>query len=158
MDAMSFVLFGATGDLAKRKIFPALFNLFLDKKMSESFSIIGVGIEELSDVHFQKHVEESIRTFSRSSLFVEEKLQQFSSAIRYFQLDVTNKEGYKKLLRVIQNREDEMNIPENRLFYLSVAPKFFEDIALNVNESGLGSTTGWKRLIIETFIMIYDHC
>lgn len=149
MDSMTFVLFGATGDLAKRKIFPALFNLFIEQKMPEKFSIIGVGIDEFSDDYFQKHVEDSIRSFSRSSLFVEDKLYEFSSKIRYTQLDVTNQEGYKKLLTVIESREQELKIPENRMFYLSVAPKFFAEIALHVNESGLGSTTGWKRLIIE---------
>ena len=149
MDSMTFVLFGATGDLAKRKIFPALFNLFIEQKMPETFSIVGVGIDELSDDYFQKHVEDSIRSFTRSSLFVEDKLYKFSSAVRYTQLDVTNQEGYKKLFTVIENREQELKIPENRMFYLSVAPKFFAEIALHVNESGLGSTTGWKRLIIE---------
>ena len=56
---------------------------------------------------------------------------------------------YGKLLNLVKQRENELNIPENRMFYLSVGPEFFGPIALNIKESGLGSTKGWKRLIIE---------
>lgn len=53
MNSMSLVLFGASGDLAKRKIFPALYNLFLDQKMPDSFSVIGVGRRDWTDEYFQ---------------------------------------------------------------------------------------------------------
>lgn len=146
---MTFVLFGATGDLAKRKIYPALFNLFLDQKMPQSFSIIGLGRRELSDGTFQTNVEHSLRTFSRRFIEDKAKLKEFIEAFRYSQLDVTNVEGYQELLNLVQRRERELNIHENRLFYLSVAPEFFDVIASNIKESGLGTTKGWKRLIIE---------
>ncbi|WP_270583582.1 glucose-6-phosphate dehydrogenase [Bacillus smithii] len=149
MNSMTFVLFGATGDLAKRKIFPALYNLFLDQKLPLSFSIIGSGIEEWSDDQFQTHVEESLHLFSRRSNNDQFKIEEFLRAIRYFPLDVTNLQGYNDLLELVQRREKELNIPENRLFYLSVAPTFFDVIAKNIQQSGLGSTKGWKRLIIE---------
>ena len=148
MDAMSFVLFGATGDLAKRKIFPALYQLYREKKIGDIFSIIGVGLEEQSHEHFQEHVNNSIKQFSRSTYDVAE-VQQFTSSFRYAKLDVTVEEEYKELLTLIQQREHELGIPENRLFYLSVAPQFFDVIAFNINNSGLGITKGWKRLIIE---------
>ncbi|RFU63116.1 glucose-6-phosphate dehydrogenase [Peribacillus glennii] len=149
MDSMTFVLFGATGDLAKRKIYPALFNLFLDQKLPPSFSIIGLGRRELSDETFQNNVENSLRIFSRRFTENEAILNKFIDAFRYSKLDVTNVQGYKKLLDIIQRRERDLNIPENRLFYLSVAPEFFDEIAANIKESGLGTTKGWKRLIIE---------
>jgi glucose-6-phosphate 1-dehydrogenase len=149
MDAMTFVLFGATGDLAKRKIFPALYQLYIDKKMGDLFSIIGVGLEGLSDEQFQEYVEESIRHFSRSTGNEQIKVHEFTSCFRYAKLDVTIEEGYEDLLALIQQRERELDIPENRMFYLSVAPQFFDVIAFNINNSGLGITKGWKRLIIE---------
>jgi glucose-6-phosphate 1-dehydrogenase len=49
----------------------------------------------------------------------------------------------------VEQREEELKIPQNRLFYLSVGPEFFDTIASSIKESGLGSTKGWKRLIIE---------
>lgn len=146
---MTFVLFGATGDLAKRKIYPALYNLFVDQKMPQSISIIGLGRREMSDAEFQVHVEQSVTTFSRRLVHDRFKMEEFLDAFRYSALDVTNIEGYRKLLNLVERREEELHIPENRMFYLSVAPEFFDIIALNIKESGLGSAQGWKRLIIE---------
>lgn len=150
LDSLTFVLFGATGDLAKRKIFPSLFNLFLDRKMPNSFTIIGLGRREWSDEIFQQHVEKSLQSFSIRSKNVEaSKIKKFLSSFHYSPLDVTDNEGYKQVLNLIQKREEEFGIPENRLFYLSVAPEFFDVIALNIKKSGLGSIKGWKRLVIE---------
>ena len=61
----------------------------------------------------------------------------------------TKADDFGQLLKLVKQREKELNIPENRMFYLSVGPEFFGPIALNIKESGLGSTKGWKRLIIE---------
>ncbi|MBM4763585.1 glucose-6-phosphate dehydrogenase [Bacillus sp. B15-48] len=149
MESMTFVLFGATGDLAKRKIFPALYNLYLDKKIPKSISIIGLGRREIADDDFQKHVEASLRSFSRREDFDSKKIQPFLEFFRYSVLDATRLEDYKKLNNMIEKREKELNIPQNRMFYLSVGPEFFSLIANNINESGLGTTKGWKRLIIE---------
>jgi glucose-6-phosphate 1-dehydrogenase len=147
MEAMTFVLFGATGDLAKRKIFPALYNLFLDQKLAQPFSIIGLGRREMSDKEFQNHVEQSVKTFSRR--VENDHMSSFLEIFRYSVLDATKGNDYRKLLSFVKEREAELNIPENRMFYLSVGPEFFGPIALNIKESGLGSTKGWKRLIIE---------
>lgn len=82
MEPTTFVLFGATGDLAKRKIYPALYNLFIDQKLSTSFSVIGLGRRELSDETFQKSVEQSLIQFSRREVHVEH-MKSFLQAFRY---------------------------------------------------------------------------
>lgn len=146
---MTFVLFGATGDLAKRKIFPALYNLYVDQKLPERISIIGLGRRQLSHLDFQEKVKESILTFSRCLEHNASEMGGFLDAFRYSALDVTNSEDYQKLLQVVKQRENELEIKENRMFYLSVSPEFFDIIALNIKESGLGRTNGWKRLMIE---------
>ena len=149
MEAMTFVLFGATGDLAKRKIFPALYNLYLEKKLPNPLSIIGLGRNEMSHKEFQNHVVQSVRTFSRRIENNDGHMSEFLDVFRYSVLDATKAEDFGKLLNLVKKRENELNIPENRMFYLSVAPEFFGPIALHIKESGLGSTKGWKRLIIE---------
>ncbi|MFD9626452.1 glucose-6-phosphate dehydrogenase [Peribacillus muralis] len=149
MESMTFVLYGATGDLAKRKIFPALYNLYMDQKIPQTLSIVGLGRKEISDIEFQNQVKESIQTFSRRLINDRFKIEEFIKSFRYSRLDATNTEDFRKLLDLVQQREEELNIPENRMFYLSVAPEFFDVIALNIKKSGLGSTRGWKRLIIE---------
>lgn len=149
MDNMTFVLFGGTGDLAKRKIYPALFNLYIDKKMPETFSIIALGRKETSHAEFQQVVAKSLETFSRRKANDQAVLNAFLETIRYAALDAGNLEDFNKLRTLVEQREQELNISDNRLFYLSVAPEFFETIAFNIKDSGLGSTQGWKRLVIE---------
>lgn len=146
---MTFVLFGATGDLAKRKIYPALYNLYVEQKLPQSISIIGLGRGNLSHIDFQDRVKESILTFSRRLEHDADGMGEFLEAFRYSQLDVNHTDDYQKLLRLVKQREEELQIKENRMFYLSVAPEFFDMIALNIKKSGLGTTNGWKRLMIE---------
>jgi glucose-6-phosphate 1-dehydrogenase len=149
LDSMTFVLFGSTGDLAKRKIFPALYNLFLDGKLPASFSVIGLGRRSWSNHTFQSHIEDSLKLFSRRLERNHATMEKFLSLFHYTALDVTNEKSYEELLDMIEQGEKELNIPENRLFYLSVSPEYIDVITSNINKSGLGSTKGWKRLIIE---------
>ncbi|MES9682989.1 glucose-6-phosphate dehydrogenase [Bacillus sp. AFS001701] len=149
MESMTFVLFGSTGDLAKRKIYPALYNLYLDKKLPQPISIIGLGRGELTHITFQEKVKESILTFSRRLEHDASAMEGFLDAFRYSQLDANQTEDYQNLLKLVKQREAELHITENRMFYLSVAPEFFDVIALNIKNSGLGVTNGWKRLMIE---------
>lgn len=149
MEPTTFVLFGATGDLAKRKIYPALYNLYVDGKLPEPFSLVGLGRREWSDERFQSAVEQSLREFSRREANDAGKLRSFLDAFRYSVLDIGREEDYRKLLALVERREAELRMPPNRLFYLSVGPEYFEPIAANIRNSGLGSATGWKRLVIE---------
>ncbi|MFB6366752.1 glucose-6-phosphate dehydrogenase [Paenibacillus elgii] len=149
MEPTTFVLFGATGDLAKRKIYPALYNLFIDQKLPPTFALIGLGRRELTDESFQANVEQSLRNFSRREASNSALIKNFLRSFRYSVLDIGRKEDYVKLLRLVEQRENELRISPNRLFYLSVGPEFFETIAAGIEESGLGSTSGWKRLVIE---------
>jgi glucose-6-phosphate 1-dehydrogenase len=149
MESMSFILFGATGDLAKRKIFPALYNLYIDQKLPQPISIIGLGRRKLTHIEFQEKVKESILEFSRRLEHDASQMGDFLNAFRYCPLDVTKTEDYRKLLELVKERETELKLQENRMFYLSVAPEFFDIIALNIKNSGLGVTNGWKRLMIE---------
>lgn len=149
MESASFILFGATGDLAKRKIYPALFNLFLEKKLPEAFSVIGLGRREWSDDMFQKNVEQAVHSFSRKQAGREDELKQFLAKFRFQVLDIGREEDYRALLQLVEQREAELNISPNRIYYLSVGPEFFEPIANNIRNSGLGTAKGWKRLVIE---------
>ncbi|WP_059051537.1 glucose-6-phosphate dehydrogenase [Paenibacillus senegalimassiliensis] len=149
MDANTFVLFGATGDLAKRKIYPALFNLFIDGKLPELFSVIGLGRRAWSDDTFKANIEQSLHSFSRREVKDPEAVKKFLGFFRYHVLDVDRTEDYQSLLQIIEQREQSLSLTPNRLFYLSVGPELFETIASHIQNSGLGDTTGWKRLVIE---------
>ncbi|QHT62226.1 glucose-6-phosphate dehydrogenase [Paenibacillus lycopersici] len=149
MDATTFILFGATGDLAKRKIYPALFNLFIDGKLPQAFSVFGLGRRELTDETFRANVGQALRSFSRREANDDEAVSRFLSAFSYSVLHIDREDDYANLLRLVEQREAALNAAPNRMFYLSVGPEFFTTIAANVKSSGLGSADGWKRLVIE---------
>lgn len=148
MQDMTIVLFGATGDLAKRKLFPALYNLFLDDKLPDSISIVGLGRNYFPDDIFQSKVENALREYSRRAVQTT-GLNEFLAKFRYCKFDATDNDSYQNLHELIRNREKELEIPENRLFYLSVAPQLVDVITSGLNTSGISKTTGWKRLIVE---------
>ncbi|MET1014919.1 MAG: glucose-6-phosphate dehydrogenase [Paenisporosarcina sp.] len=148
MQDMTFILFGATGDLAQRKLFPALYNLYLDGKIPEIISIVGLGRNTCTNEVFQSKVEKAIRTYSRRAVQTS-GLQDFLSKFRYCAFDATEKETYQQLNELIESRENELGIPGNRLFYLSVAPTLVDVITSNLHTSGISQTNGWKRLIVE---------
>ncbi|MFV2048316.1 glucose-6-phosphate dehydrogenase [Metabacillus sp. YM-086] len=149
LDPMTFILFGASGDLAKRKIFPALYNLFINEKFPKTFRVIGLGRSEMSTSTFQKHVIESIKKFSRESRNDNVDIKDFLQAFSYISFDAKKSSDYISLLDTVKDLEARLGIPENRMFYLSVAPELINDISSNIKNSGLGHTKGWKRLIIE---------
>ena len=112
----------ATGDLAKRKIYPALYNLYRDQKLPKQISVIGLGRREVSHVDFQKN-----KRINRNVFVIEKKVLQNSKVLdnfRYCPLDVSKPEDYERLLQVVREREEELHIKGNRMFYLSVAPEF----------------------------------
>lgn len=148
MDDMTFVLFGASGDLAKRKIYPALYNLYIEGKMPNSLSVVGLGRRPYTQEDFHNIIKESLESFSRRDVD-ESNLDEFLASFRYFIFDAMKNESYQGLKAFIEERESELSIPENRLFYLSVAPKLIEPIAASLHENGITDTSGWKRLIVE---------
>ncbi|MBB3109807.1 glucose-6-phosphate 1-dehydrogenase [Paenibacillus phyllosphaerae] len=149
MDAMTFVLFGATGDLAKRKIFPALYNLFVDQKLPSSFELVGLGRRQFQESEFQAQVEKSLHSFSRRPVTDPDSVAQFLSMIRYVELNVGEPADYVKLNDRISQREQQLGLPQNRVFYMSVGPELFGPIVSNLKASGLSEVTGWKRLVVE---------
>lgn len=124
MEATTFVLFGATGDLARRKIYPALYNLFLDRKLHDSFAVIGLGRREVADEAYQAMVERSLRDFSRREVKDTASVRSFLKAFRYNVLDVGHTEDYVNLLERVEQLETSMGSTPNRMFYLSVGPEF----------------------------------
>lgn len=149
MESATFILFGATGDLAKRKIYPALYRLFVRGKLPQPFAVVGLGRREWSDEVFQAAVERSLYQYAGVTSDEPERLNAFLEAFRYSVLDIGNEADYRRLLELVEAREQALGMTPNRLFYLSVGPEYFGPIADHIRDSGLGSADGWKRLVIE---------
>ncbi|MFC3885904.1 hypothetical protein ACFOU2_21470 [Bacillus songklensis] len=103
MESMTFVLFGATGDLARRKIFPALYQLFLEQKLPSSVAIIGSAKGEKTDEEFRADIHDSLETFSKQVDELDPNFDDFLDMFHYCALDARNKTDYRKLLELVQN-------------------------------------------------------
>jgi glucose-6-phosphate 1-dehydrogenase len=139
------MIFGATGDLAKRKLFPSLYRLFENGRLSEHFAVIGVARRPLSNDEFQHSVKESVL----SALGKDEKIDEFVSHFYYHSHDVTDSSSYLTLKSIANELDGQYQLEGNRIFYLAMAPEFFGTIALHLKSDGLTDVKGFKRLVIE---------
>lgn len=140
----SIVIFGATGDLAKRKLYPSIFNLYKKGQLAENFAVVGVARRPWSN--------ETLRDTVKASLEHEpnrDVVEQFCQHFYYLSFEVTNKSTYHELKTLLDEVETIHKIPGNRIFYMSMAPEFFGTIAKNLKAEGVTDSGGWTRLVIE---------
>ncbi|UVI31372.1 glucose-6-phosphate dehydrogenase [Paenibacillus spongiae] len=144
-----YYLFGATGDLARRKLFPALFNLYKEGKLAEDFAVVGLARRPRTNEQFRADVYESIGEFSRHKSDDAEQWNKFAEHFVYMSLDINNVDGFRELSRLTEELDAKFGIPGNRLFYLALAPELFGPVSFNLRDGGLLESRGWKRLVIE---------
>lgn len=140
-----FIIFGGTGDLAYRKLYPALYNLYRLGLLQENFAIIGTARREWSDQYFQEVVVDSIDEVKES----DEHAQKFASHFRYQSHDITNTENYQTLKKLADKLDEEYEIKGNRVYYLSVSPRFFGTVASHLKSQNLITDNGFNHLVIE---------
>ncbi len=149
IEPSTIVLFGATGDLAKRKLYPAIFNLYQRGLLPETFSVIGVARKEWSNETFRDHVFHSLKEFGRFRADKQSLWEAFAEKLSYVSVDLQNAESYIKLKESLTETEQRNLLPGNRVFYLAISPELFGDVSNNLKASELLETNGWKRLVIE---------
>lgn len=142
-------IFGATGDLAKRKLFPAIFSLYREGKLSDNFAVIGLARRPKTDEQFRQDVHDSIEQFARHKKIDDLEWTAFAEHFSYMSLDINNLDGFKKLNELAQSVEEKFQITANRLFYLALAPEHFGTVAEHLQAGGLLECPGWHRLVIE---------
>lgn len=145
----SIVVFGGTGDLAKRKLFPAFFNLFLDDWMPEHFQILALGRKPYDQDEFRAYVLENLREFSRNKNYTEKMWLDFSKKITFVNFDITNENSFTDLQDRLTQFDEACDNRANRLFYLSVAPSFIDKVSANLKKAGLADEIEKDRIIIE---------
>ncbi|WLR43852.1 glucose-6-phosphate dehydrogenase [Bacillus carboniphilus] len=139
------VIFGATGDLAKRKLYPSIHRLFNNNQIGDEFAVIGVARRPWTNDLFREKVKESIQT----PITTDEEIDSFTSHFYYHPFDVTDKSSFQDLMSLMNDLDGQYRTEGNRMFYLAMAPEFFGTIAQNIQEYGLKETNGWTRLVIE---------
>jgi glucose-6-phosphate 1-dehydrogenase len=140
-------IFGATGDLTKRKLIPALFHLYAEGKLPEMMHIVGFARRPLSDEDFRTYVKEVLSTLDA------EKVEVFSQMFSYRAGDFTDPLAYKSLAELLGKQDNEWRTCANKLFHLAVPPEHYDGILNNLSDSGLtipcSPEEGWTRVIVE---------
>ena len=140
-----FIIFGGTGDLAQRKLYPALYRLYKKDYLSEHFAVIGTARREWSDDYYQEVVMDAIKDIADS----EEHGKEFASHFRYQSHNVKDTEHYHTLKHLADELDEEYQLEGNRIFYLSMSPSFFGTITSHLKEQHLVTDNGFNRVVIE---------
>ena len=151
-DPCLMVLFGATGDLAHRKVIPAMYHLWRTNLLPHEFVLLAVGRREYTDDSFRDEIHKSLEQFSRVLPLDEAAWKSFKSRIRYHRCDFEDPEGFDVLAKTLDDLDEEEGTRGNRLFYLATQPSQFADIVGQLGRVGLDHERhdgGWRRVVIE---------
>ena len=142
-----FVLFGAGGDLTKRKLIPALFNLVKAKLLPDNFAVVGVSVDDLSVDAFRTQVSQFLPTTESN----QRDLEWFKQRLFYEGGDFSDPNTFVKLRERLKAVDAEQHTEGNYLFYLATAPKFFASIVQQIGKAGLSNQEDgrWRRVVIE---------
>jgi glucose-6-phosphate 1-dehydrogenase len=142
----SIVIFGASGDLAQRKLVPSLFNLYLKGRLPKQFRIVGYGNTAFSDDQFRAHLEQGMKQFAPFE-YKDDDWGKFASSLVYLQGRYTDLADFKKLAAFLKDWEISSG---NRIYYMATPPGVFPNIIdlLGLTDQ-LTEYNGWRRVVIE---------
>ncbi|HZU31615.1 MAG TPA: glucose-6-phosphate dehydrogenase [Candidatus Angelobacter sp.] len=144
------VIFGGTGDLTARKLFPALYNLAKSKLLSSDFAIVGVGRNDYSPEEYRKIMGEKLQNFATGK--VEPELRDWLLERTYYVCGLfQDKQLYTNVAQVLSEADKKHNTQGNYFFYLATSPAFFGDIVDHLGESQLACEKDghWRRVVFE---------
>jgi glucose-6-phosphate 1-dehydrogenase len=145
----TLVIFGASGDLAKRKLLPAIYNLAHEGALPERFNLIGCARSEWSDDEFRDIARDAIKKFSRRPAD-ETVLDSLLGRARYVPGSFGDRDLFAKINEIAEGEDEQAGLAFNRVFYLAVAPTFFETIAEQLGQTGMNRHEGAEvRIVVE---------
>ncbi|PYO28634.1 MAG: glucose-6-phosphate dehydrogenase [Candidatus Rokuibacteriota bacterium] len=152
-DSCTLVIFGASGDLAKRKLVPALWSMFQGRVLPEPFAVIGVARSEMTNEQFRARMREAIAEFARVQPPTQRVWDRFAQALFYYTGDPANPDLYSGLREYLRQVEQERGTGANRLFYCATPPSLYPPLVRRLGEAGLNrppeGSGGWVRIVIE---------
>jgi glucose-6-phosphate 1-dehydrogenase len=151
-EGCTVVIFGASGDLTRRKLIPALLELARQGVLPPGFTVLGVARTEMSDAEFRAHLHEGLKEFGEITEEESGLWETFAQGIRYRPMDPSNPEEYQALRTALDELRAERGVPPNVLFYLSTPPNLYAPIVQALGRAGLqqpGHGGFWVRLVIE---------
>jgi glucose-6-phosphate 1-dehydrogenase len=151
-DPCAIVLFGASGDLAKRKVIPALFDLASHNALGSRYSIVGFARTKMNDDAFRTAAGDAARTMSEGGPIDPAKWSDFAANLYYTSGDYGDPQAYAELTRRLNELDAKNNLCGNRVFYLSTPPEVYADIIEQLGRAGLSrpcNPKAWVRIIVE---------
>ncbi len=151
-DPAVVVLFGATGDLAHRKVVPALYQLWRTNLLPHEFVLLGVARRPYDDETFRSELRGAAEKYSRVLPIDEAAWRTFSERISYQQLDFEDPGGFDALAHRVDDLDKERGTRGNRIYYLATHPSAFSVIVAQLGRVGLDHEVqggGWRRVVIE---------
>jgi glucose-6-phosphate 1-dehydrogenase len=151
-DPAILTLFGATGDLAHRKVIPAVYHLWRNNLLPHEFVLLALGRRAYDDEEFRELVRDALDQFSRVLPLDEPAWRSFKERIRYYQLDFEDAPGYDALAARLDELDRTEGTRGNRLYYLATQPSQFAEIVAQLGRVGLDHERhegGWRRIVIE---------
>jgi len=143
------VIFGANGDLTRRKLLPALYRLAYDRRLAAGFAVIGISRTPMSDDQFRGKMLDAVKEFSEDTRFDEDVWRAFAAGLHYVAGDIGDAALYQRLAQKVAELEADHQTGGNVLFYLSTQPSQYASIAAGLGSAGLNRGSGWRRLVVE---------
>ncbi len=151
-DPCSIVIFGASGDLAHRKLIPALFELAECRSLARRFAIVGFARSEMNDSAFQDSAAEAVRRNNDGRAIDGNELRSFAQSFAYVAGDYNQPNAFEKLSDRLDELDKERHLEGNRLFYLAMPPSVYPKVIAHLQKAGLAQPkngNSWVRIIIE---------
>jgi glucose-6-phosphate 1-dehydrogenase len=133
------VIFGASGDLTKRKLIPALYNLALEKRLPERFAVVGYARSEMSHEAFREKMRAAVREFSRTGLKDESAWEQFAATLYYVSGDYEEPKDYQNLREFVDQFDRGSRVLPVRVLYLAIPPDLYATVAQHISAVGLAT-------------------
>ena len=150
-DPCTVVIFGASGDLTKRKLLPALYRLTQERLLPAEFAILGFSRSPMSHEEFRGKMKDAILTYSEAKRVDEAVWQSFAQGIYYISGDINDPDCYKRMNGLLDQIDRERGTAGNRVFYLSVAPSLYSEAIEQLGAADLARPKpgSWTLIIIE---------
>jgi glucose-6-phosphate 1-dehydrogenase len=145
-DPCILVIFGASGDLTQRKLFPALYSLAYRRLLPKQFAVVGAARSEETDEEFQERMKDAVREHSRDE-FRDDVWESLAEGMRYVAMDFADEAGEDRLAETLNELDADRGTRGNRIYYLATPPGVFATVVEAIGKRR--HTDGWTRLIIE---------
>ncbi|MGI8746619.1 MAG: glucose-6-phosphate dehydrogenase [Bryobacteraceae bacterium] len=145
----AIVIFGANGDLTKRKLMPALYRLAYERRIPPTFAVIGNSRTAMSDDQFRDKMRDSVAHFLEDSPFEEDLWASFAKNLFYIAGDLNDGQLYIQLSDKLEELQSSHQTAGNVLFYLSTQPSYYGTVVSCLGEANLQQGDGWRRVVVE---------